>query len=157
MFCLLFNFHQNTFPMPRLKLLLLFFFPLLLSAQEKVLYNARIFTADENHPFAEAIAINGKKIVAVGRTSDVKKAVSPSAEMIDCNGNFLMPGLVDINSAMARASTLSLSVTPHSCETVLLNSRFLNDLKMLLVWSDMVAPFGCLIQAVIDLGSLRPT
>ena len=81
--------------MPRLKLLLLFFFPLLLSAQEKVLYNARIFTADENHPFAEAIAINGKKIVAVGRTSDVKKAVSPSAQMIDCNGNFLMPGLVD--------------------------------------------------------------
>ena len=81
--------------MTRLKLLLLFFFPLLLSAQEKIFYNARIFTADANHPFAEAIAISGKKIVAVGRTNDVQKAVGTAAEMINCNGNFLMPGFID--------------------------------------------------------------
>lgn len=81
--------------MKHLKLLLLFFLPLLLTAQEKVFYNARIFTADIRHPFAEAIAIKEKKIVAVGRYADVKKSVGTAAEWIDCKGKFLMPGFVD--------------------------------------------------------------
>jgi len=81
--------------MKHLKLLLLFLLPLLLAAQEKVFYNARIFTADTRHPFAEAIAIKEKKIVAVGRYADVKKSVGTAAEWIDCKGNFLMPGFVD--------------------------------------------------------------
>ena len=81
--------------MKQVKLLLFLFLPLLLAAQEKVFYNARIFTADALHPFADAIAIKGKKIVAVGTYDKVKKVVSPSAELIDCKGNFLMPGFID--------------------------------------------------------------
>lgn len=81
--------------MKRLNLMLLFIFPLLLTAQEKVFYNARIFTADIKQPFAEAIVINGKRIVAVGRYSEVKKFAGAAAEWINCKGNFLMPGFVD--------------------------------------------------------------
>lgn len=76
----------------------LFFFFLLsasLTAQEKVFYNARIFTANIKQPFAEAIAINGKKIIAVGNLDEVKKTVSFSATEFDCKGAFLMPGMVD--------------------------------------------------------------
>ncbi|HYV54468.1 MAG TPA: amidohydrolase family protein, partial [Chitinophagaceae bacterium] len=76
-------------------LLLLFVLPLLLNAQEEVYFNARIFTADRDHPFAEAIAIKGKWIVAVGNYDDVKGSVSKNAKQIDLGGSFLMPGFVD--------------------------------------------------------------
>ena len=76
-------------------LLLFFLLPVFCNAQLKIFYNARIFTSDVNHPFAEAVAISGKKIIAVGNYAEVKKAAGPSAEAVDCNGNFLMPGFID--------------------------------------------------------------
>ena len=76
-------------------LLILFFLPLLLNAQEKVFYNAKIFTANIHQPFAEAIAIKDKRIIAVGNYSEVIRSVSTKAELINCNGGFLMPGFVD--------------------------------------------------------------
>jgi hypothetical protein len=65
------------------------------AAHEQVFYNGKIFTADANHPYAEAIAIRGDKIVAVGSRGEVSKAVAPNAEMINLKGQFLMPGLID--------------------------------------------------------------
>lgn len=76
-------------------LLLFFAAPLLLHTQEKVFYNGRIFTADRDHPFAEAIAIKGKWIVAVGNYEAVKRSVGINAEQTDLGGAFLMPGFVD--------------------------------------------------------------
>jgi len=73
----------------------LFVLPLLLSAQEKVFYNTRAFTANQQLPFAEAVAIKGNLIIAVGNYADVKKRVSSTAEWIDLKGGFLMPGFVD--------------------------------------------------------------
>src|SRR5204862_4487974 len=81
--------------MKRLQLLLIVFLPLLITAQETVFYNARIFTANSSHPFAETIAIKDKRIIAVGNYSEVIRSVSTKAELIDCNGGFLMPGFVD--------------------------------------------------------------
>jgi len=81
--------------MKRLQLLLIVLLPLLVTAQEKVFYNARIFTANSGHPFAEAIAIKDKRIMAVGNYAEVIRSVSTKAELIDCNSGFLMPGFVD--------------------------------------------------------------
>lgn len=72
-----------------------FILPLLLHSQENVFYNAKIFTADRDHPFAEAIAVKGKWIVAVGNYEDVKRSVAITAQQIDLGGSFLMPGFVD--------------------------------------------------------------
>jgi predicted amidohydrolase YtcJ len=66
-----------------------------LAAQERVLYNGKIFTAEPEHPYAEAVAIRNDKIVAVGNSADVSKVVAGGAEMIDLRGNFLLPGLID--------------------------------------------------------------
>ncbi len=81
--------------MKYLELLLAFCMPLLLAAQEKVFFNTRIFTADIQRPFAEAIAIKGKTIIAVGTFTEVKKRVGAAAELIDGKGNFMMPGFID--------------------------------------------------------------
>jgi predicted amidohydrolase YtcJ len=77
------------------RLLLVFIFPLLVQAQEKVFYNAKIFTGEREHSFADAIAIKGKWIISVGNYDDVKRHVGMNAEQIDLHGSFLMPGFVD--------------------------------------------------------------
>ncbi|MBL0026353.1 MAG: amidohydrolase [Saprospiraceae bacterium] len=66
--------------------------------QQSVYYNARIFTGDRLKPYAEAIAINGKWILAVGNYEDVIKKVNPSAERINMNGGFIMPGIIDTHN-----------------------------------------------------------
>ena len=74
--------------------------PILSGAQgtdkaERVLFNAKVFTGVPDHPYAEAVAIRGDKIIAVGNFPDVSQAVSASAEKIDLQGKTLLPGLID--------------------------------------------------------------
>src|SRR5205809_740525 len=68
------------------------------SQDERVFYNGKIFTADSAHPYAEAVAIHGDKIVAVGTHAEAMQAVGRDAEAIDLKGNFLTPGLIDSHS-----------------------------------------------------------
>ena len=62
---------------------------------ERLFFNGHIFTAVPEHPYAEAVAIRGDKIIAVGNLPDVSKALSASAEKIDLQGKFLAPGFID--------------------------------------------------------------
>jgi predicted amidohydrolase YtcJ len=65
------------------------------TANERVLFNARIFTAEPTNPYAEAIAIRGDKIVAVGSYAEVAKTVGADAERVDLHGKTLFPGFID--------------------------------------------------------------
>lgn len=64
-------------------------------AQERVFYNAKVFTAEPEHPYAEAVAIRGDKIVAVGTRAEAERAVGSGAEKVDLKGHLLVPGLID--------------------------------------------------------------
>jgi predicted amidohydrolase YtcJ len=68
------------------------------SAQERIFYNAKVFTADPQNPYAEAVAIRGDKILAVGNLVEVEKATSKTAERVDLNGKSLLPGFIDAHS-----------------------------------------------------------
>ena len=61
----------------------------------RVFYNARIFTGEPEHPYAEAVAIRGDKIVAVGSRAEVAKAAGATAESVDLHAKWLLPGLID--------------------------------------------------------------
>ena len=61
----------------------------------KVLYNVVIFTAEPTQPYAEAIAIKGDKILAVGSKQEVLAAAGANALLTDLHGQFLLPGLID--------------------------------------------------------------
>jgi predicted amidohydrolase YtcJ len=65
------------------------------TGDEHILYNGKIFTGEPEHPYAEAVAIRGDKIVAVGNRREVSQALASSAGLIDLKGNFLVPGLID--------------------------------------------------------------
>jgi predicted amidohydrolase YtcJ len=65
------------------------------SPVERIFYNAKIFTAEQEHPYAEAVAIRGDKIVAVGSRREVASTVGAGAETIDLHGKTMLPGLID--------------------------------------------------------------
>jgi len=65
------------------------------NSSERILFHAKIFTADPENPYAEAVAIRGDKIIAVGSLPEVAKSVSPNAERIDLEGKTLFPGFID--------------------------------------------------------------
>src|SRR6266699_1386539 len=67
-------------------------------AVERVFCNAKIFTAEPDHPYAEAVAIRNGKIVAVGSCAEVKKAAGKDAEFADLHGQSLLPGFIDSHS-----------------------------------------------------------
>ncbi|MBO0857951.1 MAG: amidohydrolase family protein [Chloracidobacterium sp.] len=58
-------------------------------------YDAQIFTAEFDHPYAEAIAIRGDRILAVGALGSVERIAGPIARKVDLHGKFLMPGMID--------------------------------------------------------------
>jgi predicted amidohydrolase YtcJ len=65
---------------------------------ERVFFHAKVFTGDSQNPYAEAVAIRGDKIAAVGNLPEVLKSVSAGAERIDLEGKTLFPGFVDSHS-----------------------------------------------------------
>jgi len=68
------------------------------SANERILFNGKIFTAEPENPYAEAVAIRGDKIVAVGTYNDAARSVSANAERVDLQGKSLFPGFIDSHS-----------------------------------------------------------
>jgi predicted amidohydrolase YtcJ len=72
--------------------------PLHVSAQDRLLVNAKVFTGNASQPYAEAVAIRGQQIVAVGNRVEVAASLGGSAEVIDVKGKTLLPGLIDSHS-----------------------------------------------------------
>lgn len=69
------------------------------SAPVKILFNAKVFTAEPENPYADAVAIRGDKILAVGNLAEVQKAVADAkAERVDLHGKTLFPGFIDSHS-----------------------------------------------------------
>jgi len=60
-----------------------------------VVINAKIWTADSKKPFAEAMAISGDRIVAVGPTAAVRSMVGEHTKVIDANRRLITPGFYD--------------------------------------------------------------
>ncbi len=61
-----------------------------------VIKNAKIVTIDIDNPRAQAIAIRGEKILAVGSNGKIKKYIDEAAtQVIDAGGRLLIPGFND--------------------------------------------------------------
>ena len=63
-----------------------------------ILVNGRVLTVDANDRVAQAVAIAGNRIVAVGTTADVERAASPNARRVDLQGRTVTPGLLDAHA-----------------------------------------------------------
>jgi adenosylcobinamide kinase/adenosylcobinamide-phosphate guanylyltransferase len=62
---------------------------------DRVLYNALVYTQWDDQPWAEAVAIRGDRILAVGRTADILALASPRTARHDLGGALVLPGFTD--------------------------------------------------------------
>ncbi|MGE5341554.1 MAG: amidohydrolase [Candidatus Omnitrophota bacterium] len=87
-----------------------------------VLIHGKIITMDASKPTAEALAVAGDTIIAVGKTSEIKPYISTSTQIIDLKGKLAIPGLIE----------------SHGHFTSFGNSRLKLDLKKAKNWDDIV-------------------
>jgi predicted amidohydrolase YtcJ len=63
-----------------------------------VLLNGKIITVDADDRIAQAVAIAGAQIAAVGTDTEVRSRIGPSTERIDLGGRAVTPGLIDAHA-----------------------------------------------------------
>ena len=70
-----------------------------LAAQQQppnlILLNGQIFTSDAAHPYVQALAISGERILATGDSAKVKALAGPHTRQIDLAGRTVIPGIND--------------------------------------------------------------
>ncbi|MET0751985.1 MAG: amidohydrolase [Pyrinomonadaceae bacterium] len=107
-------------------LVLLLILPNIVLSQTKqkislLLFNGKIFTADEKYSLAESIAIDGEKIVAVGATEDLRAKYQATRE-IDLQNRLVTPGFNDAHVHFLRGALALLTVN-------LLDTKSLEEAK----------------------------
>ena len=73
------------------------------SAPDLVLTNGKIVTVDERFTIAQAIAVKGDRIVAVGPSQEIAKLAGPGTKTVDLRGRTAIPGLIDNHLHLLRA------------------------------------------------------
>ncbi|HHM24001.1 MAG TPA: amidohydrolase, partial [Bacteroidetes bacterium] len=60
-----------------------------------VLMHGKVVTVDENLPEAQAIAVQGDRILAVGSDQEIQRYIRRQTKVIDLNGALAIPGFID--------------------------------------------------------------
>src|SRR5205823_9504592 len=75
-----------------------------------VFVNGRVLTMDSQRPEAEAVAVVGERILAVGRSQEIRALAGPGAEVVDLRGRTLLPGFIDSHCHLSRYGLAKLGV-----------------------------------------------
>jgi predicted amidohydrolase YtcJ len=62
---------------------------------DRIFVNGKIWTEDDVHPRAEALAVSGDKLLAVGTNEEVRALASPDTAVVDLHGRVVVPGFQD--------------------------------------------------------------
>jgi predicted amidohydrolase YtcJ len=73
------------------------------SPPDQILTNGKIITVDERFRIAQAVAIRGARIVAVGSNQEITQLAGPNTKRIDLKGKSVIPGLIDNHAHLMRA------------------------------------------------------
>ena len=60
-----------------------------------ILHDAVVFTADPARPRAQALAVRGERIVAVGTDAEILALAGPATAVLDLDGRLVVPGIND--------------------------------------------------------------
>ena len=78
-------------------------------AADLAITNANVLTVDDHFSQAQAIAIRGEYIVAVGSNSAVVPLIGKGARVVDARGKMVLPGLCDSHTHTYRAAVSEFS------------------------------------------------
>ncbi len=62
---------------------------------DRIFINGKIWTADDERPIAEALAVTGDTILAVGSTEAIRVLAGPDTAVVDLEGRLVVPGFQD--------------------------------------------------------------
>jgi predicted amidohydrolase YtcJ len=65
------------------------------TSPDLVLVNGKVFTADEARPWAEAVAVRGERIEAVGTSETIRALAGSRTRVVDLAGRLVVPGIND--------------------------------------------------------------
>jgi hypothetical protein len=87
--------------------------------------NGEILTFDRGVPRAEALAIAGDRIIAIGVTRQLQRLRGAKTRYVDLRGSTVVPGLIDAHAHMDREGLKFLYPSLASC-------RSISDIQMLI-------------------------
>jgi predicted amidohydrolase YtcJ len=92
-----------------------------LSAKEApadlLLQNARVYTVNPAQPLAEAVAVRGGRIVAVGSTVELQRWAGKPTKVMDLRGHALYPGFKDSHAHLLNLGLSRLNVDLTGAQT----------------------------------------
>ncbi|MDQ3698758.1 MAG: amidohydrolase family protein [Gemmatimonadota bacterium] len=71
-----------------------------------IVTGARVWTGDTLHPWAEAIAVRGARIIAAGGAAAVDRHRGAETRVVDARGQFVAPGFIDNHTHFSQAGAL---------------------------------------------------
>ncbi|MBI3940379.1 MAG: amidohydrolase family protein [Acidobacteria bacterium] len=72
--------------------------PEILVYPDLILHNGKVMTVDEKFSVAQAVAVLGGKIQAVGMNDRILKMAGPATKQLDLQGKSIIPGLVEVHT-----------------------------------------------------------
>ncbi|MDJ0858492.1 MAG: hypothetical protein QNJ03_05400, partial [Dinoroseobacter sp.] len=70
---------------------------------DTVFTNGRIYTVESDQPMVEAFALRDGRFLKVGSAEDMESVTGENTEVIDLEGQFVMPGFNDAHSHPLRS------------------------------------------------------
>ena len=77
---------------------------------DMILHSGRVWTGEDAQPWAEAVAIRGNQIVAVGGDEEIMALRGDGTRVVDLDGRFVSPGFIDNHTHFNRAGELILGI-----------------------------------------------
>lgn len=87
-------------------------------APDLIVHNAKIVTVDARFSMAQAMAVRGERIVAVGTNAAVLGMAGPRTERVDLGGKMVLPGLADTHVHAGSASLYEFDHTVPEMQTL---------------------------------------
>jgi len=88
------------------------------SEADLILTNGKLVTVDEVFSIHSAMAIQGDRILAVGREEDLEQYQGPNTRRVDLHGKTVMPGLIDSHTHPAGAAVTEFDHEIPSMESI---------------------------------------
>jgi predicted amidohydrolase YtcJ len=83
-----------------------------------VLQNGSIYTVDQNNNWAQAIAIEGDRIVFVGNNEDSENFIGTNTVVLDLDGKMVLPGFVDSHAHPSHAMNFVGNISLYSLDSL---------------------------------------
>jgi predicted amidohydrolase YtcJ len=110
-----------------------------------ILYNGNIRTFASDASTCEALACAGSRIVATGKSDDVRRLAGPDTEMIDLGGRTAIPGLTDTHVHLSEKGTAEMELV--DCRDFYVDVNSVSDILQRLANAAASAPKGSWIVA----------